>query len=194
MGSVNTVLGAGHWWARPRGQTTALYFGTTVANAKWQSNRPMNDVMNDLAGRQVRFQATYDGEVGTVTGVWNRFDWVTWRTIREMARTVQGVGTTSGQDSRLARGQLVLGAADFQLVWVPEFAIAPTSPQLNTDAPAGRIWFSCSIVTYTDDSQATRVEDLGVVFATDNIYNPTTRGFGLYSENVADFGTLAPIT
>lgn len=195
MSSQVTVFGAGHWWARPRGQTTALYFGTTVTSAKITSQQARDDVMNDLAGRQVRFQWIYDGETQQIQGVWNRFDWTTWKTIREMCRVNAVLNGTPGIDGRLSRGSLGIGYFDFQLVWIPEFWIQPAHPLVNPESPPGRIWYSCTIGAYTDDSIATRAEDLGVAFVADNLFSGgTTREFGLYSENPSNFGTLAAIT
>lgn len=195
MSSQVTTLGAGHWWARPRGQSTALYFGTTVTSAKIQSIQNKDDVMNDLGGRLTRFQWVYDGETDQISGVWNRFDWSTWITMREMCRVNAAIpGGTPGVDGRLSRGSLGIGYFDFAMIWIPEFQIAPAHPLINPQAPKGRIYYSCTIGTYSEDSIATRVEDLGCVFIADNLFDPTTRAFGLYSENPADFGTLAPIT
>jgi hypothetical protein len=180
MGAFTHTYGPIDVYARLR-NGTAAYLGTTVAGPEPEAEQSFLPVINDLGGRSVPFQVVYDGAEHLVTLVLNRFDYSVWSTLR--ALTPGGLGADAG----VSRGTLVLGVYDFELILIFTYKNAPAAAQA-ADMPAGRRYYSARIEKYRESTQGTRVTEVATIIRCSNLFNPTTRAFGLFTES--DFGSL----
>lgn len=171
-------------------ETTAAYLGTCIMAPEPESEFYNLPVMNDLSGRSVPFQVVQDGEKDMVVLVMNRFD----ITVARRIRALRGGGAALGQESGYARGTLMLGITDFQLILVNAYAGTAAKGTTPADLNYGRMYYSGNCLKYKESTQGTRTLEIALAIECNNIFNILTRGFGLYTETQAEFGTLAPLT
>jgi hypothetical protein len=156
------------------------YLGTAVSAPETDGDLHYLDVFNDLGGRSVPFQLVEDGQNDVVASTMNRFDPIIYSSLRDIS------GFGDGVDTALTRGQLAIGALDFQLLLINAFNIV--NPALiAAGAPAGRLYYSSVLAKYKESTVGTRVKEVALAFRCENIYNnstySTTRTFGLYTED-----------
>jgi len=182
--------------------TQAFFFGTSVASPKRRFEGFEIPVFNDLGGRSARFQSVNDGEEWRVFTTMNRFDMNVYRALRHLksgvvfsspgsfpdpsAFPMTGITPALGQQNNLARGTLVIGAQDFQLILVNTYAntLAAGQPAVAAaDLNTARGWSSCSIEAGEEDEETTRVEELGLAISCRNLFAPATRFFTCYTES-----------
>ncbi len=195
-------------FARMRNNTTAYFLGTGVTTVVPTAVKSKLPVMNDLAGRSEPFQLVQDGEHHDVAVTLNRFDWSLLQSIRALESGTPAGGTggnaAAGLESSLARGTLVLGLTDFELIIVYQYANTPSvgigvGP---ADLPAGRLYYSTNLATYRESCEGTRVLEVACVFNCLPLFIGGTSGgvanfggFKTYTEpaSLAGLGSLAPV-
>lgn len=186
-------FGPVHHFVRFRGEALGLYLGTAEVSPRVDVTPYTLGVMNDLAGRQTAYQDVDDGEEHAVASVLNNVDIAVFKRVRDRVDHLADPNT-HGFDDRHRRGSMVRGYGDFQLILIYEFTgVLPAHPQADVDMQQGRIYASCPFVAYREDASKTRITEYACTFLCKSLYNPGLRGFQLYSEKSADFGTLAPI-
>lgn len=194
MAAKEHALGTIHHFVRFRGEAAALYLGTAEVTPLVDGEPMLLEVKNDLAGRQLGIQDVDDGERHTVSTVINRFDFTTWKRVSDRYYHL-GTVASRGLDDKNKRGSLIRGIGDFQLILLYDFtAVAPTHPLATAEQPVGRLYYSANPVVWKEDPSATRVMAIPVSFRCESIYDPSTRSFGLYTEDPAKFGNLGTIT
>lgn len=210
----------------PQYTTTQGYFlGTHVTSPKQRGEMPEIPVYNDLGGRSVRFQSVNDGEEWKIPLTLNRFDYNIVRTLRylksgiafnggappnPLAFPLTGLPIPLGTQNNLARGSLIMGAQDFQLILVNSYA-GTTAAGLPTVAAAdlniARGFASCSITAYEEDTETTRVIEVSMMVEARGLFNPSlsaatvgsipstpARGFANYFEGaIPSQITLNPV-
>jgi hypothetical protein len=188
------TLGPAHIFVRFRGESTALYLGTSETAPRIDKDPLALEVKNDLSSRQAPFQLVDDGEVHSYTTVLTRYDYAVMKRVLDRYYHT-GAVATMGRDDRFKRGSLVLGIGDFQLVHVNDFTgVSPTHPLALPEQPAGRLYYSAVVSKAAEDAGATRAVFQPISFACNAVYDPNTRVFGLFTEDPSAFGSLAPIT
>lgn len=200
-----------HLFARFRNNSTGFYLGTCVAAPEPELEKFKIPVMNDLGGRSVPFQLIQDGESGYCVMTMNRFDYALVQSIRGLesrnAKSSINAGNLSGDleagsEFSGARGTLVLGLNDWQLIQVNEYANTTAAGSFNgtSDLIPARIFASANLRKYKESTVGTRVLEVSMVVEFQNIYNPAGLSFqggsaatlkGLYSEDPSKIGTLA---
>jgi len=179
MASLLHVTGPTHLYARGRAASAPwLYLGTAKVSPVVDADPVYIPVMSDLAGRSKPIQKIYDGESHAVSLTLTRFDYTVWRMLRD-AQSHSSTLADHGYDSRIERGNLVMGGGDFELVLKYDYygTVAATG-----DLPQGR-WYSSAVVgNYREDSIGTRSQEISVRFDCDAMYVPLTREFWLYTE------------
>ncbi len=183
--------------------TTGYFLGTSVTAPRADLEKFEIPVMNDLSGRSVRFQSVQDGSEWKVSTTLNRFDLNLVRSLRFLGSGVPvttpltgpPLGTaigTLGTETGYARGTLVLGVSDFELVLVNSYAGTPASGLPNTaslDMASARSYYGCSLMGYSESTEGTRVLEVALAIQSRNLFHnvaePENRGFFLYSEGTA---------
>ena len=193
-GAFQFTPGPIHLFARFRNNTTADYLGTSVVCPEPEGEKFKLPVMNDLSGRSVPFQLVQDGESHMVMATMNRFDITVYRAIRAL----ESGGAGLGFEGPFARGTLVMGVSDFELILVNQYAgtvvqgFSGTAGSATADLNAGRRYFSSNLRKYKESTAGNRVLEIALAIECQNIFVPLTGGFALYSET--DLGVLGPIT
>lgn len=201
-----------HYVVIPQHNTSIAYFlGTDVSSPKERQEQYELPVMNDLGGRSVRFQSVNDGEEWKVYTTLNRFDMNVIRALRYLKSgvsfNVAGGGFPNplafaptnpplGTQNNLARGSLVIGAQDFQLILINSYAgtLAAGLPvAAAADLATARAWYTCSIAAYEEEQEATRVTEVSMVIECRNAFNPVNRYFGAYSEGTPTLTFVPPL-
>lgn len=187
-----------HLFARFRSNPVAAYLGTCVAAPDPGGEKNTIPVMNDLSGRSVPFQLIQDGETCMVMATMNRFDLVVFQGILALSSNAGGGNVALlGTETGFARGTFVLGVSDFELIIINGYAGTAAQGLFVgnvSDLPLGRRYFSSNLRTYKYSTLGTRVYEISFAIECQNIFDPVTRGFALYTENSAAIGPLAPIT
>lgn len=192
--SLQFTPGPRHLFARFRNNSLGFYLGTCVTAPKPKATYHSLPVLNDLGGRSVPFQVVQDGENHVVLATLNRFDYGVIDTIRALRNgQAAGVGA-AGQEAGVARGTLMLGVSDFELIVVNGYFNSTGAGAGNAPLilPAGRRYYSSNLLADEESTEGTRVLEVALAIACENVYIPSTRGFALYTQS--DLGTLAPIT
>jgi hypothetical protein len=194
MSALVSTPGPIHLWARFRSNPIAAYLGTAVTAPEPEHDFAYLPVMNDIGGRSKAFQLIQDGEDAIVTMVLNRFDLNVCRGIRALHSAAGGGAITGlGSETPFARGSLVIGVSDFELVVVNKYAGTPAAG--NSDLQVGRRYVSAHLEKYKESTVGNRVLEVAMIVKCENGYvvtGPLAGGFQLYTET--DLGPLAPIT
>lgn len=164
------------------GQSTPLYLGTAVLAPDQEAEDFKIPVLNDLGGRSVPFQLVQDGEQWIVATTLNRFDMTVLNAIRALPGGGPGEGRVLGSETGRARGTLVIGASDFQLILVNSYAGTPSAGATAADLPRARGFYSATILKYGESTKGTRVLEASLIIQCNNVFNPNTRGFALYQQ------------
>ncbi len=166
-----------------RGESTAVYLGTAVIAPEQEAEDFKIPVLNDLGGRSVPFQLVQDGEQWLCMTTLNRFDMAVLNRLRALPGAGPGQVPVIGQESGRARGTLVIGINDFQLVLVNTYGNTPSAGvnagQLNTY----RGFASATILKYKESTAGTRVLEASLAIQCNNVFDPASRGFLLYGQN-----------
>jgi len=166
-----------------RGQSQAQYLGTAVIAPDQEAEDFKIPVLNDLGGRSVPFQLVQDGEQWLIMTTLNRFDLAVCRQLRAIPGAGPGQNSVLGSETGRARGTLVIGVSDFQLVLVNTYA-GTSSAGVNPAAlNAARGFYSSSILKYKESTAGTRVLEVSLAIQCNNVFDPASRGFGLYTES-----------
>jgi hypothetical protein len=199
-------------YALPVGQTTALFMGTCIAAPEPEGEKFKIPVMNDLSGRSVPYQLVQDGELWTIYATMNVFDYSLIQSLRALENgspssfSINGnpgsgnftVNPGVGGENGIARGTLHIGISDWKLIIVNTYFNTASSGRFAgpPDLIPARMFFSCNIRKYKEDTQGTRVLEIAMAIDTQNLFNPAVsiinRGFALFSENPGVFPPLAP--
>jgi hypothetical protein len=161
------------------GQSIATYLGSAVLAPEQEAEDFKIPVLNDLGGRSVPFQLVQDGEQWMVMTTLNRFDLAVCRAIRALP----GGGAPLGSETGIARGTLVIGLSDFQLILVNSYAGTPSAGVNAAALNAGRGFYSSTLLKYKESTVGTRVLEVSLAIQCNNVFNPATRGFSLYTES-----------
>lgn len=175
-----------------RGQGSPQYLGTCVTAPEQEREAFKIEVMNDLSGRSVPFQLVQDGEKWLVMATMNRFSLA----LLQQIRALESGGAALGSESGLARGTLVIGISDFQLVVVNTYAGTPaqgatgTPGTLALDLNNSRGFATCNVRKYKESTVGTRVLEVAMAIECLSVFNPATRGFTTYTEGGAGASPL----
>ena len=178
------------------------YIGTTETQPQIKHEKQWLPVFNSIGGRKVPFTQLYQGEIGQLGFLLNRFSNAGYTAMRLAGgpdgNTVSNAGV--GYESSYARGGAGLGRMSMQLWLLYEFgfgAATPGSagPATTAGLPRGRTYFGCMLGPHEIAKSGTSEEALLLVFTALPLYYGTSfavgsalrRGFGLYSEAEADF-------
>lgn len=164
------------------GQSVPQYLGTSVLAPDQEAEDFKIPVLNDLGGRSVPFQLVQDGELWMVSTTLNRFDMSVANAIRALPGGGPGEGRVLGQESGRARGTLVIGVNDFQLILVNTYAGTPSAGANAGDLQRARGFYSSTILKYGESTKGTRVQEISFIIQCNNIFVPTTRGFVQYQQ------------
>lgn len=190
----------------------AFFLGTHITSPKERQESYEIPVYNDLGGRSARFQSINDGEEWRIPTTLNRFDLNIARALRylksgvvfggtgfpnPLAFPLTGLPIPLGTQSSNARGTLIIGVQDFQLILINSYA-GTTAAGLPTVAAAdlnsARGYASCSITAYEEDQEENRVTSIALMIEARGVFNPSissqvinnfstpSRGFANYFE------------
>src|SRR5271170_4482912 len=104
-----------------------FYLGSCTIAPEPQAEKFRIPVLNDQGGRSVPFQLIKDGERWDILLSMNKFDLVVNRAIRSL----DGGGAPLGSETGYARGTLVIGVSDFQLIMLNVYAGTPSSNNIQ---------------------------------------------------------------
>lgn len=164
------------------GQSTPLYLGTAVLAPDQEAEDFKIPILNDLGGRSVPFQLVQDGEQWIVSTTMNRFDMAVANLIRALPSRGPGEGLALGSESGRARGTLVIGVNDFQLILVNTYAGTPSAGTAPAELPRARGFYSATILKYGESPKGSRVQEISFIIQCNNVFNPITRGFSNYQQ------------
>lgn len=216
-----------HYVVIPLANSSIAYFmGTHITSPKQRGEFYEIPVFNDLGGRSARFQSVSDGEEWKISTTLNRFDLNVTRALRYLksgvafggaafpnpsAFPLTGLPIPLGTQSSLARGTLVMGVQDFQLILINSYAGTAASGLPTTaaiDLNTARTYSSCSITAYEEEAESTRVLEVSMMIECRGVFNPSAsstiigsiastppRGFAIYAEGAipASISVIQPV-
>lgn len=181
------------------GDTGIYFLGTAEVTPQMQRRRYRQNVMNDLAGKTLPFQKTYDGEAATVSTLLTRFSKLAWELIlvagydAGMIPDFNGA-PYSGSETRWSRGQAVYGAMTFEVWQVYDNFFNPAGASANMEI--GWYWPQVELLQHDTVAAGTQAEKLLLVFdctpkfipqASSQTVTGNERGWTLYTNSPADF-------
>lgn len=170
-----TVSGAVHHYVKTYYGTT-WYLGTAEVTPQVQVAKYRQLVHNDIAGKTLPIQKTYDGEAAQVSVLLTRFSELAYDAILNSGFAA-GLTPVAGSESRWSRGALSYGQEDFQLWQVFENFFNPV-PQ---GVEIGRYWPRVTLESHDYVALGTQAKKLMLVFDCQPLWLPyTTRGWMLY--------------
>lgn len=192
-------------YAKFHGINEAKYLGTAIQAPEPEGEKFKLEVFNDLSGRSVPFQLVQDGEKWYVIFSMNRFNGVVMENIRalESGRALDFSGVVPaglGNESGLARGTLVIGQSDFQLITINAYYNTTSAgnyvPNIAArDLRRGRYYYSCNLRKYKESTVGTRVLDVTCAIECQNVVTGNGgQGFSLYTEDPTLFPQLEAIS
>jgi hypothetical protein len=180
------VTGAVHHYIQVRGDTNIYYLGTAEITPQMQREKVYQNVLNDIGGKTLPFQKTYDGEHALVSVLLTRFSRTAWDFL---LRSGEASGVTmpgfSGVETRISRGHAVYGRSDFKLWQVFDFALFPQVASANLEI--GWAWPQVVLQDHDTMAAGTQAEKLMLVFDCQAQWLGAGNGFALYTNDPADF-------
>lgn len=148
------VTGAVHHFLRsPASPSNIYYLGTAETTPRVELRPAYRDIMNDIAGRTLPGQRTFDGEAAMIGTVLTRFSKEAYAWILQA-----GVTIAPGFEGRYSRGSLVFGVKTFELwlvfenYWNPLYRTPNQTP--------GYYFPQCMLAAHTRDTLGTEGEKL----------------------------------
>ena len=181
MPTAFRALGPIEHWVRPFGSSQFLYLGTAVTSPSLREGDAFLPIMNDIGGRSVETQTVRDRRKSVIVTTLNRFNWVTYSTIKGMAGL-------NFNETYASHGVPVLGVSDLDLLMV--FSFGPAFSAVDT--PNGRLYFGTVLKDWEENSVGSRVVELTLHFESFGRLDPTTRTFAKYTEDASVWGALTP--
>lgn len=179
-----------HMFVRYRNRTsggaggflTLQYLGTCVTAPKPSHEKFKIPVLNDIGGRSVPFQLVQDGENAICFATLNRFDYTLLQQIRALESggalpPTTPIGSIDGIEFPNARGTLVLGISDFQLLLYNQYATTPSAGSFGVggaDLPYARLYYSANLRKYEESTEGTRVLEVAIAIELQNLFSSTT--------------------
>jgi hypothetical protein len=193
------VTGVVHHWVRANlsGSQSAFYLGTAEVTPQMQIRKYKTNVMNDIAGRTLPFQKTYDGEAAVVSTLLTRWSKYAYDAILNQGKSLGLVHAWgAGSETRWSRGALVYGQLTFEMWQVFDNSLNTTiaTPGLEL----GYYWPQVEILDHDTVSAGTGPNKLQLVLDCTPywirqashgavIESANERGFLLYSNHAEDF-------
>lgn len=176
------VTGAVHHYIRTGGDGNPIYYlGTAEVTPQMQIRRYRQSVMNDIAGKTLPLQKTYDGDAATVSCLLTRFSKAALRVLAESGRGA-GVHLSPGEESRWSRGSLVYGKSAFELWQVYDDFLNPNGTTVGLEI--GFYWPQVELLQNDKIKVGTQGEgDLCVFDCTPYWFQFGDRGWTLYSHD-----------
>ncbi len=171
MASLFYAPGAIEHYVKLRNGTT-YYLGTAVTAPEVEGRPFFLNVINDIGGRTAPMDKVGDREQDVVTSTLNRFDYSVYNSIKSTG--------APGEHTTATQGTLTFGVLDFELILVYAAAVAGFVPGTF---PVGRRYFTAQTIGFRESTVGTRVEEITMVFECNELFNPTTRDFELYTED-----------
>lgn len=180
------VTGAVHHYVQVRGDSNIWYLGTAEVTPQMQRHKYRQRVLNDMWGKSLPAQKTYDGESAVVSVLLTRFSREAWDVVLRSgeAALLNPVGL-AGAETRISRGHGVFGRSDFQLWQVFDFYNFPTVA--STGLEIGWYWPRVTLEDHDTVACGTQGEKLMMVFDCQPLFLGATAGHVLYSNSPADF-------
>lgn len=190
------VTGPVQHFIRAGGASGQIYFlGTCEVTPQMQRRKYKSDVKNDIAGNQLPFQRTYDGEAAMVSALLNRYSKDAWTEIL-LAGLSSGNVINPGNETRWSRGHLVFGQSTFELWQVYDNFFNPMGSSANLEI--GWYWPQVELLDHNTIAAGTRDEKLLLVFDCTPYWIPQAnhyavnsslneRGWVLYTNDPFDF-------
>lgn len=203
------VTGPVHIFARtpaaasvtPPDSAAIWYVGTCETQPQVKHAKQRIDVFNDIGGRKVPFQQIEQGEIGLIGLLLTRFSQAAYTAIRLAGRTDgdgADAGAGVGYESSFARGAFSLGRTSVELWLLFQFGFGADVPgqagiATTPGLPRGRYYPTALLTNHEIADSGSADEKLLLTFTALPLWLGTAgvgsknRGFGLYSEDEADF-------
>ena len=173
------------------------YLGTAEVTPQMQVRRYRSNVMNDVAGKTLPLQKTWDGEAATVSVLLTNFSKFAEAQLQASGQP-GGIQLGNGRETRWARGALIYGKATFKLWQVYDNFFNPNGT--STGLEIGWYWPQVELLQRDTVKAGSQGEGLLCVFdctpyripqASSQAVNDANneRGWFLYSQtdNLTDF-------
>lgn len=172
---------------RPTPLGEIWYLGTCETQPVLSIDRKSVPIFNDVGGRSIPVQKTYDGEVGTIGLMLSRFSQAAYGVLQAPSATTE---PEIGKETFLSRGSLLYGKRTFELwQWFSFFGSDAATPGMQ----CGFYWPQVELVKHNPEKWGTEGQVLLIQgeatprFFPKNVSLPSrwiTR-----SQNLADFPT-----
>lgn len=171
------------------------YLGTAEVTPQMQIRRYRQNAMNDVAGKTLPLQKTWDGEAAVVSVLLTNFSKYAEEELQGSGRA-GGIHGAVGQETRWARGSLIYGKATFKLWQVYDNFFNPFGT--STGLEIGWYWPQVEMLQRDTVKAGSQSEGLLCVFdctpyripqASPNAVNTAQneRGWFLYSQSATYF-------
>lgn len=158
------VTGPIHHYVRVKGDTDIWYLGTAEVTPQCQWKQYKQTAYNDIAGKTLGGQYTYDGQAAMVSVTFSRWSRRAWEKIL-LRGANRGLTFTYGAETRWSRGALMLGNMDFELWQVYENSLNPYGPNRTLyGVELGRYWPQVLLENEDQIKAGTQVETPVFVF------------------------------
>lgn len=172
--------GAVELYVKTRKDSQFNYLGTCVTSPLIEVQYFHDDALSDKSG-SAPWQKIEGSEQHLVTATLNRLNFETLNLIRARNKTV-------GKHKVLV-GDLVYNVHDFLLFIQHSLPSAPNNFPSPAGAAAGRLYYSATLLAYTEATD-TRVREVTVLVECNPLYDNFSRELTLYSESPSDFPTI----
>lgn len=174
-----------HYVRVPTSDNLIYFLGTAEVTPQMQRRRYYQNVMNDLAGKTLPFQKTYDGEAATVSVALTRYSKEAWAAILDAGHT-RALTSGNGRETRWSRGAPVYGQLTIELWQVYDNVFNPAGASAGLEI--GWYWPQVTLVQHDTIAAGTQAEKLLLVFDCTPEWNfDGDRGWVLYENNPAYF-------
>lgn len=176
--------GAAHIFVGVGGSKTsssARYLGTCEAQPDLQDDVKLEPIMNDIAGSMMPFDYSFMGIVGTISGVFTRFNQAVYQALTNLPNPFAAPaqrGTLGATDIGSIVGLEGLAVP----LWV-QFPYSTKAAMVGMDA--GRRYFRTFLFGPQSTKPGTRVKKIALTWIAFHYYDPTTRALALYDRNMS---------
>ena len=181
------TTGPAHFYTGPI--TAPAYLGTCEESPEIDLIAIERDVQNSLGGVGVPFDKAYQGEMGMITCVLNRYNEAVYQTLATRPRTFQG--GTPGTNTAGDIGSLMLQEGLAFSTWIlftfgaNGYAPKPAMNGPNGIVPGYRFFATMLLGPNRQRNMGTTPKKLVLTIGALRVFNPALQTFSLYDWNVA---------
>lgn len=183
-------VGAGPYVPADGLQSGTIYFlGTAEQKVEEDLQAQWLPAFNSIAGRMVPFDKNYQGELGQISLLLNKFSHTVVQLLQRFPNNgrVAGADVAPGRETYLSRGRFLQANGDGFELWRANGFFGTLNAGAYPDLPPGRYFPCCQTVRIFEADDGLPDEKVLLLIEPQNVYNAVDGSFYLYSEDPAKF-------